>query len=54
MLAVAARIRLALAADSSAAAAVVRTVYDEYGFTWDEAGYHADLQIGRASCRERV
>ena len=36
-------IRLALAADSPAAAAVVRAVYDEYGFTWDEDGYHADL-----------
>jgi putative acetyltransferase len=22
---------------------VVRAVYDEYGFTWDEADYHADL-----------
>ena len=37
-------IRRALAADSAAAAAVVKTVYDEYGFTWDEAGYHADLR----------
>jgi putative acetyltransferase len=31
-------------ADSTAAAAVVKAVYDEYGFTWDELGYHADLQ----------
>ena len=38
-----ARIRRAVTADSPAAAAVVRTVYDEQGFTWDEAGYHADL-----------
>jgi putative acetyltransferase len=22
---------------------VVRSVFDEYGFTWDEEGYHADL-----------
>lgn len=43
MLAVATRIRPAVAADSAAAAAVVRAVYVEYGFTWDEAGYHADL-----------
>ena len=38
------RIRRARAADSAAAAAVVRSVYDEYGFTWDEHGYHADLR----------
>ena len=37
------RIRRAVANDSPAAAAVVRAVYDEYGFTWDEGGYHADL-----------
>ena len=36
-------IRRAAAADSAAAAAVVRAVYAEYGFTWDEGGYHADL-----------
>ena len=44
MLAAPARVRPAVAADSAAAAAVVRAVYDEYGFTWDEAGYHADLR----------
>ena len=38
------RIRRARAADSAAAEAVVRSVYDEYGFTWDEHGYHADLR----------
>ena len=38
------RIRRARAADSAAAAAVIRSVYDEYGFTWDESGYHADLR----------
>ena len=38
------RIRHARTADSAAAAAVVRAVYDEYGFTWDEDGYHADLR----------
>jgi putative acetyltransferase len=43
MLARAPRIRRARTADSEAAAAVVRAVYDEYGFTWDPAGYHADL-----------
>jgi len=43
MLAVAVRIRSAVAADSPAAAAVVRAVFDEYGFTWEERGYHADL-----------
>ncbi len=36
-------IRRAKTADSAAAAAVVKSVYDEYGFTWDEHGYHADL-----------
>ena len=43
------RIRRAVAADSPAAAAVVRAVYDEFGFTWDEAGYHADLRDVEAS-----
>lgn len=49
MLAVAMTIRLARTADSPAAAAVVRTVYDEFGFTWDEDGYHADLLDVEAS-----
>ncbi len=44
MLAVATLVRPAASADSRAAAAVVRAVYDEYGFTWDEDGYHADLR----------
>ena len=44
-----ASIRRAVAADSRAAAAVVRTVYDEYGFTWDGARYHADLADVEAS-----
>ena len=39
-----ARIRRARTGDSGAAAAVVRAVNDEYGFTWDEDGYHADLR----------
>jgi len=43
------KVRRALAADSPAAAAVVRAVYDEFGFTWDEAGYHADLLDVEAS-----
>lgn len=36
-------IRLAHQSDSEAAVAVVKAVYDEYGFTWDEGDYHADL-----------
>ncbi len=38
------KVRRAVAEDSPAVAAVVRAVYDEFGFTWDEAGYHADLR----------
>jgi GNAT superfamily N-acetyltransferase len=38
------RVRPATAADRDAIAAVVRGVYDEYGFTFDEDGYHADLR----------
>lgn len=44
MLATPARVRPARKADSTAAAAVVRAVFAEYGFTWDEDGYHADLR----------
>jgi putative acetyltransferase len=41
-------VRLATAADAEAIASVVRGVYDEYGFTFDEDGYHADLlDVGR-------
>jgi putative acetyltransferase len=36
-------IRLATAADIEGVIRVIRAVYDEYGFTWDSAGYHADL-----------
>ena len=43
------RVRRAVASDSAAAAAVVRTVFHEYGFTWDEEGYHADLRDVEAS-----
>lgn len=43
MLAVEISIRPARSADSAAAAVVVRAVFDEHGFTWDEGGYHADL-----------
>lgn len=43
MLAVATRVRPAVTADSAAAGAVVQAVFDEYGFTWDKDGYHADL-----------
>ena len=43
MLAVEISIRPASSADSAGAAAVVRAVYREHGFTWDEDGYHGDL-----------
>ncbi len=43
------RVRRAVASDSAAAAAIVRTVYEEFGFTWDEDGYHADLRDVEAS-----
>ena len=43
------KIRTAGTGDSAAAAAIVRTVYEEFGFTWDEAGYHADLRDVEAS-----
>ena len=36
-------IRPAKATDCVGAADVVREVYEEYGFTWDEGDYHADL-----------
>ena len=36
-------VRRAAREDSAAAKAVVRAVYDEHGFGWDEGGYHADL-----------
>jgi GNAT superfamily N-acetyltransferase len=38
------RVRSASAADGEAVTAVVRSVYQEYGFTFDEGGYHADLR----------
>jgi putative acetyltransferase len=44
MLAVPVTIRPARTEDSAAAAAVVRAVYDEHGFTWEAGGYHADLE----------
>jgi GNAT superfamily N-acetyltransferase len=36
-------IRLASNADVDAVVDVIRSVYDEYNFAWDPAGYHADL-----------
>lgn len=36
-------IRLATRDDSNGIVNVIRSVYDEYGFTWEEDGYHADL-----------
>jgi putative acetyltransferase len=43
------RVRRAVANDSAAAAAIVRAVFEEFGFTWDEDGYHADLRDVEAS-----
>ncbi len=37
------RLREARGSDSLAAAEVVREVFAEYGFTWEEDGYNADL-----------
>jgi putative acetyltransferase len=37
------RIQAATAADTAGVVRVVRAVYDEYGFTWEADGYHADL-----------
>jgi putative acetyltransferase len=37
------RVQPATPADAPAVVRVVRAVYDEYGFTWDAASYHADL-----------
>lgn len=42
-------VRRATSADSAAAAAVVKAVYAEHGFTWDADGYHADLDDVAAS-----
>jgi putative acetyltransferase len=36
-------IRLATFADTEGIVGTVREVYDEYCFTWEEVGYHADL-----------
>lgn len=36
-------IRLATGSDEAEVQAVVKAVYDEYGFTWDPEDYHADL-----------
>ncbi len=36
-------IRAALPEDSPGVVEVIRAVYDEYSFSWDPAGYHADL-----------
>jgi len=44
MLAMPALVRRARSTDSAAAAAVVKVVFDEFGFTCDEFGYHADLR----------
>jgi GNAT superfamily N-acetyltransferase len=36
-------VRLATGADSLGIVDVIQTVYNEYGFTWEADGYHADL-----------
>jgi putative acetyltransferase len=36
-------LRSATPADTPGIVRVIRAVYDEYGFTWDPPGYHADL-----------
>jgi putative acetyltransferase len=36
-------IRRAHALDASAIQNLIKTVYDEYGFSWDPEGYHKDL-----------
>jgi GNAT superfamily N-acetyltransferase len=41
-------VRRAGSGDAQAIAAVVRAVYDEYGFTWEAGGYHADLRDAAA------
>lgn len=43
------KVRRATRGDGAAIAAVVRSVYDEYGFTWEADGYHADLADVEAS-----
>lgn len=43
-------IRLAKLEDSPGVVAAVRSVYDEYGFTWEEDGYHSDLYDLRSYC----
>jgi len=37
------RVRVATGNDSASVVEVVRAVYDEFGFTWEAEGYHADL-----------
>jgi len=37
------KVRPATPDDAPGAVAVVKAVYEEYGFTWEEEGYHADL-----------
>ncbi len=43
-------IRLAQPTDAPGVVATVRAVYDEYGFTWEAEGYHADLYDLRNYC----
>lgn len=47
-------IRLAQPSDSAGVVSAVRAVYDEYGFTWEEGGYHADLYDLRPYCNPNL
>ncbi|HVL40437.1 MAG TPA: GNAT family N-acetyltransferase [Fimbriimonadaceae bacterium] len=46
-------VREAEPSDAPAVVAVVKAVFDEYGFTWDQADYHADLYDLQAHYFER-
>lgn len=43
-------LRPALPEDSAGVVQTVKEVYAEYGFTWEEGGYHADLYDLRPYC----
>ncbi len=46
--------RLAITNDAPQVAAVVHAVYDEFGFTWEPDGYHADLMDLTDYCNPEV
>ena len=47
-------IRLAQPSDSAGVVSTVRSVYDEFGFTWEEGGYHSDLYDLRPYCDQNL